>query len=157
MRIHPSRAGGRARVAALAALVTLAAAVPAIAAVGARPEKGKTYSGVIRRTSTVKEPISFKVSRTGRSVKDFKFSYPVYCQGGGFPGMKSRPATISRKGSFTAKLPLKTIIPPRGRPDGTVIVTGKFGRHGSEKGEVITKLKHGTTCNGKSSYSTKAG
>ncbi len=86
---------------------------------------------------------------------NFKFAYPVSCQGGGFPGMKSRSAPISKKGHLTAKLPLRSIIPPKGRPEGHVTVTGKFLKGGKEKGKVITDNKGAATCNGSSPYSTK--
>lgn len=163
MRIHLSHAGSRVRLGAITALATVCIAAPVLAAELGKPEKGKTYSGNIRKTEAgVKTniPISFKVARTGKSVSKFKFSYPAYCQGGGFPTMKSRSAPISRQGTFTAKLPLTTVLPPAGKPAGHVTVTGKFGSGGKESGKVITDIKNSRfpkTCNGSSPYSTKAG
>lgn len=159
MRIHLIHGGSRLRLGALAALATVAIAGPALAAVTAKPEKGKTYSGSIRRTSTVKIPITFKVSENGKSVSHFTMTpkYPTNCSGGGFPTMKSRSARISRKGTFTAKLPLVSTLPPPRKRDGTVTVTGRFGRGGKESGKVKTVVTSSKSCDGRWFYSTKAG
>lgn len=68
--------------------------------------------------------------------------------------MKSRPASISSKGTFTAKLPLKNYLDRDS--GGHVTVTGRFGRVGHEKGHVITKIRGSASCNGESRYSTRA-
>lgn len=122
-----------------------------------KPIKGATYSGTLNFGSNVTFRISFKVSKNGKSVSGFKLpqSPPFYCQGGGFPHIgKSPRAKVSKKGTFTAKLPLLAI--GTNKPDGSVIVTGKFGKHGKESGKVKTAIagKFGSQCNGSSSYST---
>lgn len=135
----------------LASLITVGSAVAALAA---KPTKGKTYSGKIERYGT---PISFRVSRTGKSVSNFKVKYApfIFCQGGGVT-MKSRSARVSGNGTFTDALPLYTV---GGTPDGHMTVTGTFAKGGKEAGKVTVELKvvlPGSSCNRSSPYSTKA-
>jgi hypothetical protein len=145
---------GGVRAVALAVLASLAIAGTALAALAVKPEKGKTYSGTIKRYRT---PISFRVSRTGKSVSNFKIKYApfIFCQGGGVK-MKNRSARVSASGTFMAKLPLYTI---GGAPEGQMTVTGKFAKGGKEAGKVTVAMKvvpPGSSCNGSSPYSTKA-
>lgn len=154
MRILPIGVG-RVRVVALAALAGLTVAGTALAAVGVQPEKGKTYSGTIKRFGT---PISFSVSKTGKSVSHFKIKFApfIFCQGGGVT-MKSRSARVSGSGIFKATLALETI---GGKPDGNMTVSGKFAKGGKETGKVTVAMNAvlpGSSCNGASAYSTKAG
>ena len=146
---------GRVRPVALAvALASLTTAGSAVAALAAKPAKGKTYSGKIERYGT---PISFTVSRTGKSVSSFKVKYApfIFCQGGGVT-MKSRSARVSGDGTFTDELPLYTV---GGTPDGHMTVTGTFAKGGKEAGKIRVELKvvlPGSSCNRSSPYSTKA-
>lgn len=154
MRIFPIHVG-RVRVVAVSALAGLTIAGSALAAVAAQPEKGKMYNGTIKRYGT---PISFSVSRTGKSVSRFKIKYApfIFCQGGGIT-LKSRSARVSRNGTFEATLPLYTIA---GNPDGRMTVTGEFAKGGKEAGKVtvaINAVLPGSSCNSSSAYSTKAG
>lgn len=154
MRILPIGVG-RVRVVAFAALAGLTIAGTGLAAVAAQPEKGKTYSGTIKRYGT---PISFSVSKTGKSVSQFKIKYApfIFCQGGGVT-MKSRSGLVSGSGTFKATLPLYTI---GGKPDGQMTVTGKFAKGGKEAGKVTVAMNavlSGSSCNSSSAYSTKAG
>jgi hypothetical protein len=154
MRIFPIGLG-RLRVVALSALAGLTIAGTALAAVAAQPEKGKTYSGTIKRYGT---PISFSVSNTGKSVSHFKIRYApfIFCQGGGVT-MKSGSAGVSGTGTFKATLPLSTI---GGNPDGHMTVTGKFAKGGREAGTVTVAMNvvlPGSSCNSSSAYSAKAG
>ncbi len=139
----------------LALLGTAVFAAPALAAIGTAPEKGKTYSGDVQKTGSP-YPISFKVSKSGKSVSHFKLEgFVFYCSGGGFPTVeKGKPARVSSTGTFKASLPL--VFTPTGKHEGAVVVTGKFGSGGSEKGEVITKFKGNKPCSGKSPYTTTA-
>ena len=92
-----------------ASLITMAIAGPTVAAVAAKPEPGKAYSGLIRQSSTRTWPIRFKVSATGKTVRNLqlKEGAPIY---GGCYDVTSYnnnvTAKISRKGTFTAKLRL---------------------------------------------------
>jgi hypothetical protein len=82
----------------------------------------------------------------------------VYCQGGAFPNLTGAGSgTVSKKGTFTAKLPVtEKLIKPLGAA-GFVIVTGKFGAHGTVSGKVKTDVtdKSFKTCNGSTSWSAR--
>jgi opacity protein-like surface antigen len=142
------------RILALTAIVAVAAASAALAA---KPVKGATYTGtIVRSVGNVSFPISFKVSKNGKTVSGFKLTndYPVYCQGGGFPVLgTAKAAKISKQGKFTAKLPLKNIRPP-GKGEGSVIITGKFAAHSSVSGTVKTDIGGSAfkSCNGSSPF-----
>jgi hypothetical protein len=145
----------RVPVVALAVAAGLAMAATALAVSSAQPEKGKTYSGTIKRYGT---PISFKVSKTGKSVGHFKIQAApfIFCQGGGAV-VKARSAAVSSTGTFKAKLPIKDL---NGHSDGHMTVAGRFAQGGKETGQVRVAMKAvapGSTCNGSSSYATKAG
>ncbi|HEX3692848.1 MAG TPA: hypothetical protein VHU13_05835 [Solirubrobacteraceae bacterium] len=138
---------------AFAAILAVALVVAA-GALAAKPIKGATYSGTIKRTSNVTYTISFKVSANGKKVSDFRLlsGYPVYCEGGGFGEVKSASGKVTDKGTFTVKLPI--YFAPTHQHQGFVIVTGSFGEHGKESGKVKTDFTKAATCNGTSSYST---
>ena len=138
-------------------LTVVAALVAAAVAMAAKPVKGATYTGtIVRSVGNSSFPISFKVSKNGKTVSGFKLAndYPIYCQGGGFPTLGTgRAAKISKKGTFMEKLPLKSVRSP-GTGEGSVIITGKFAGHGSVSGKVKTDIG-GTTfknCNGTSPF-----
>jgi len=65
-------------------------------------------------------------------------------------------AKISKKGTFTATLPLNNFLTKKRQ--GSEIVTGKFARHGKESGKVQTKLsgRSVSICDGSSRYATTA-
>lgn len=146
---------GRRLAAAIAVTALVAVTAGAAAALAAKPVSGATYSGKISRTSNVTFPISFKVSANGRRVSSFVLtnSYPVYCQGGGFGAVQPGSGTISRRGTFTVKLPI--YFAPDRQHQGFVIVTGAFAKHGRESGKVKTDFTRSSSCNGTSSYSTR--
>jgi hypothetical protein len=141
------------RLMVLTLIVALAATGVAFAA---KPVKGATYTGTIQRYVTF--PISFKVSKNGKKVSHFKLvgGYPLYCQGGGFPNLTGAGSgSVSKKGKFTAKLPVtEKVIKPLGRA-GFVIITGKFGAHGTVSGKVKTDItdKSFKTCDGSTGWS----
>jgi hypothetical protein len=149
------------RVVCFTVIAALAAASVALAAKPAKPVKGATYSGNITRViksagKTFKStlPISFKVSKTGKKVSGFTFTsfYPIYCQGGGFGSPQATTGRISKKGSFTVKLPL--YFAPEHSHQGFLIVSGKFGKHNKESGTVKTDFTKSRVCNGTSKYAT---
>lgn len=147
----------RARVAAAIVLAALvAAAGSTTAALAASPNKGATYKGKLKlpRPSSVKFPISFKVSSNGKRVSNFKFpnGYPVYCQGGGFGQLQAATSPITNNGTFTVKLPI--YFAPAHSHQGFVIVSGKFGMHGKESGKVTTDFTGSHVCNGTATYTT---
>ena len=144
------------RVAAASLLLLAGLLLTAAVAFAAKPAKGKTYSGEIKRSATVQFPISFKASRSGKRVSGFSFpsSYPVYCQGGGFGAPQSRSARISRRGTFEVKLPI--VFTPTHQRQGFVRVSGRFLRHKREKGEITTHFDKSPSCNGAAHYSAHA-
>jgi hypothetical protein len=143
------------RILFLGVIVALAAASVAFAA---KPHKGVTYKGTIDRASNVTFPISFTVSKNGKKVSSFRLSdsYPVYCQGGGFPTLgNGGSGAIAKKGTFTVKLPLRNIR--TNAADGSLIVSGTFGTGGSASGKVKTEITGSAfkTCNGSSAFTAR--
>lgn len=149
------RFNGRRRALGLLVLPIALLGVAAMA-MAAKPVPGATYAGNISQSPNT-YPISFKTSSSGKKVSKFSLpsGYPIYCQGGGFGSPKSKSAKVSNKGKFTAKLPL--IFAPTHQNQGKLIVTGKFGKHGTEKGTAITKFKTTHSCNGTSKYTASIG
>ncbi|HEV7941762.1 MAG TPA: hypothetical protein VGP17_03035 [Solirubrobacteraceae bacterium] len=143
------------RTAAVAGTVALVGAGVALAAKAPKPLKGATYSGTF--TGEVYNTISFKVSSNGKKVSGFNIpSPPVGCQGGAFGSATGGTATVSKKGTF--KVTLNIVFAPQKKTNGTVLVTGKFGKHGSESGTLsstFTGKDFTTSCNATKSYSTK--
>jgi hypothetical protein len=139
----------------VSALVALIALVAASGALAAKPTKGATYSGKINKVSNVAFTIKFKVSSDGTHVGGFSLTdLPVYCQGGGFGQPLTRSAKITKSGTFKAKLPI--YFAPTHSTEGYLNVTGKFAKGGKESGKVTTTFTHVKTCDGTSTYSTKA-
>jgi hypothetical protein len=140
------------RTAAVAGTVALVGTGVALAA---NPLKGATYSGTF--TGEVYNTISFKVSSNGKKVSGFNIpSPPVGCQGGAFGSSTGGTATVSKKGTF--KVTLNMVFAPQKKTNGTVLVTGKFGKHGSESGTLsstFTGKDFTTSCDATKSYSTK--
>jgi hypothetical protein len=139
----------------LTMVVVLAAAGVALAA---KPLKGATYRGTIERDGeNVTFPISFKVSQNGKTVSSFKLadSFPVYCHGGGFPHIDDGSGRVTKRGTFTAKLPLLTIS--TNKADGFIVVSGTFARGGAASGKVRTDINgsFGTACNGSSPFTAR--
>jgi hypothetical protein len=142
------------RLMVLTLIVALAATGVALAA---KPVKSATYTGTIQRDVTF--PISFKVSKNGKKASSFKLadSFPVYCQGGGFPHIgNSGSGRITNRGTFTAKLPLLAL--QTNKADGSVIVSGKFARGGAVSGQVRTDISgsFGKACNGSSPFTARS-
>jgi hypothetical protein len=144
------------RVVSLTAIVAVLAAGVALAA---KPVKGATYTGTITRdVGTTTFPIRFKVSENRKNVSSFKLAdaYPVYCQGGGFPTIGTGGSgRITKKGTFTVKLPLTNFMTKK--PEGSIVVTAKFGVHGSASGKVTTAItgSFGKACNGTSPFTAR--
>lgn len=134
--------------AALAALILTASVF------AAKPIKNARYAGKVNKTSNVVFTIAFHVSANGKQVGAFNVpDLPIYCQGGGFGAPGTKSATISKQGTFTVKLPI--VFAPTGANQGNLIITGKFGKHGSESGKATTSFTKDTMCNGTSTYQTK--
>ncbi|HTX47254.1 MAG TPA: hypothetical protein VMD48_13275 [Solirubrobacteraceae bacterium] len=143
------------RILLLTVIVVMAVAGAALAA---RPHRGATYTGRIERASNVTFPISFTVSKSGKKVSSFKLpdSYPVYCQGGGFPALgNGGSGAVANKGTFTVRLPLRNLR--TNAAEGSLIVSGKFGAGASASGKVRTDIAGSAfkTCNGTSPFTAK--
>jgi hypothetical protein len=132
------------------------------AAIAAQPLKGRTYAGTINQVfngKVVNEfPFSFGVSANGKKVKKFNLgaSVPIYCEGGGFGGASGGSATVTKAGTFKAKLPI--IFTPTHEHQGFVTITGKFGAKGTESGSLSTEFANAKikSCDGTSRYRTTA-
>src|ERR1700728_3683603 len=142
------------RVLILTAILAVATAGLALAG---KPVKGARYRGAIHWSLNAIDsfPIAFRVSKKGDKVQSFQLanSFPVYCRGGGFPAIgNGGSGRISKKGTFTAKLPLTDLTTHK--PEGFVIVTGTFAARGSVSGKVATDLPGtiGKACNGSSPF-----
>jgi hypothetical protein len=152
------------RVLILTAILAVATAGIALAAKpghgAAKPVKGARYKGAIHWSPNAIDsfPIAFTVSKKGDKVQSFQLSdsFPVYCRGGGFPAIgDGGSGRISKRGTFTAKLPLTDLTTQK--HEGFVIVTGAFGTRGSVSGKVATDLPGavGKACNGTSPFTAR--
>lgn len=133
------------RIAAGAALTLACVLASAGLASAARQVKGATYVGHYKGASQVGlEAIAFKVSANGHKVTFISVETPIKCNGGcgGVGAPKGGTATITRSGTFKAKL--KIPAPgPAGKSEGTVTVTGTFRAHGKASGTVASHFNGG--------------
>jgi hypothetical protein len=112
----------------LVALVVLVVALVCVtAALASKPHKGYVYA--TSNTSFVS--VYFKVAKNGKKVTNLDVGTPIKCPKsvggvGGLPGAKrNRSASITRDGTFKAKLTLYS-IGPKPKKAGSVTITGKF-------------------------------
>jgi hypothetical protein len=108
---------------ALAAILVVAAVATASAtSVKLTPVKGATYAGTLRD-----ETITVKVAANGRAATVKLPTIPAYCPSGSGPEKQStKPATISKGGSLTAKISYSSAIGSDHATFGTVTVQGHF-------------------------------
>lgn len=124
----------------------------------ARPHKGATYKGTIKETFETKvlatQPIAFTVDPKGKTVSNFLLhkGYPVYCTPAGIGEAVSVTAKIEG-GGFRAVMPIMRLK----QRQGSVTVTGSFGRHGLASGMVITHFMNSrhARCDGTTNYRAK--
>ena len=142
------------------ATVAVACAGVALAANAKSPVvKGGSYAGTLAppRTSIT---VTFKLSKDGKSVTSLKTNnLPFYCQGGGPPvPIKFKNAPISKAGTFKSTGVQIISVGPKGQKGATLKITGRFLAGRAESGKITTKFpaSSGTSCNGSSTYSTKA-
>ncbi len=144
-----ARAGLLARIAALAGLAALA--VPALAS-AAGPVKGAKYAGT---TVQGKEPISLKVSSSGKSVTVSIETAPAFCQGGSAGTRQiTKPAAISAGGSFKGSISYE--FTPEHKITAKLFFSGKFSGH-TAKGTARSEFLLAKQCDGSTSFSAKAG
>jgi hypothetical protein len=152
------------RIATAVGVAALAAATAATAASGAKRKspvvKGGLYKGALAAPRTA-FTIAFNVSKNGKQVTGLKINnLPIYCSGGGpTEPMSFKNATISKSFSFESTA-VQTIKSGslKGQKGATLTLTGTFRSRRRESGQVTTAFptSDGTSCNGTSSYSTKA-
>jgi hypothetical protein len=136
----------------------LALLATAAVALAAGPKKGATYTGATVRG---KEPITLKVSSSGRAVTASVVFPPLYCEGGGGGTRQiTKPAAISKSGGFSATIAYEFI--PAHKVVTKLYVSGRFsgktvkGSARSEFGllsaEALRSLKR---CDGSTSFAAR--
>ncbi len=139
-------------------LVGLLALALAAVAFAAGPKKGATYTGT---TVQNKEPITLKVSGSGKAVTVALLSAPLYCEGGGAGERQiTKPATIAKDGSFKGTI-VYEFVPTR-KKTTKLYFSGKFsgksvkGTARSEFGLVSpSAAKELQKCDGSTSFTAK--
>ncbi len=135
----------RRRIVVLAAALSLALAGVALAAA---PKKGATYTG---KTSHESQPITLKVSRTGKTVTVSEAFAPLYCEGGG-AGEKqiAKAATISRSGAFSTVITYEFV--QEHKVTSKLYVKGTFNGK-KVKGTARSEFLLAHQCDGSTSFS----
>jgi hypothetical protein len=139
------------RAAMLAAIALLIGATVAFAGgIKAGAVKGAKYSGVVRDTA-----VTITVSANGKSAKASIPFAPAFCQGGGGGEVQhSKPAPISKSGSFTATIGY-TVMGSK-RQFATVTVKGTFLQKAFD-GVIKSSFTPAKSCNGQESFQATAG
>jgi hypothetical protein len=133
------------RVLAVAVAVTACATAVAQAA---GPVKGAKYTGTTVRDS---QPISLKVSISGKSVSVSVAFAPLYCEGGGAGTLQiSKPAAISHNGSFKDTIAYE--FTPEHKITSKLYVSGKFSG-GKVKGSARSEFPLAKQCDGSTTFS----
>jgi hypothetical protein len=136
---------GRRTCAFFAVLVLTALLVATALALAAKPVKSGHYSGFV--TGVTDETVTFTVSKDGKSIQRMRIvPYVFSCGVGGPPPPESsKPASISSKGKFTAKVTQGAL---------SATVTGTFLKNGRETGTITATVTGSPACH--RTYSTKA-
>ncbi len=134
------------------AIACLGVLLSAAAALAAGPVKGAKYTGATVRD---KQPITLKVSASGKSVTLGVAFAPMYCEGGG-PGSTqiTKPATISSNGSFQGTISYE--FAPLHEITAKLLIKGKFSGH-TVSGSARSEFPRAPQCNGSTTFSAKAG
>ncbi len=151
----PSAAASRARRRrgpALTSVTILLALALCSLALAAPAKKGATYSG---NTVHLKEPITLKVSRSGKTVTVSETFAPLYCEGGGAGEREiTKAVPVSSSGKFKAVISYEFV--PEKKITSKLYVSGKFNGKkvgGTARSEFL--LAH--QCDGSTSFSASAG
>jgi hypothetical protein len=139
-------------------LVGLATFALAAVALAAGPKKGATYTGT---TVQGKEPITLKVSGSGKAGTVAILTAPLYCEGGGAGERQiTKPATIAKDGSFKGTIVYE--FTPTHKKTTKLYFSGKFsgksvkGTARSEFGLVSPSAdKELQKCDGSTSFTAK--
>jgi hypothetical protein len=134
------------RVLAVAVAVTALLATAIASAAG--PVKGAKYTGTTVRDG---QPISLKVSSSGKSVSVSVAFAPLYCEGGGTGTVQiSKPAAISHNGSFKDTIAYE--FTPEHKITSKLYVSGKFSG-GKVKGSARSEFPLAKQCDGSTTFS----
>lgn len=115
-------------------------------------KKGATYAGKVAKAPGL--PLSLKVSSSGKTVTASMFTIPAFCEGGG-AGTKqiTKPASISKSGSFVAKISYEFV--PEHKIIEKLTLSGKFsGKKAS--GKATSEFLVAKQCNGATTFTAKA-
>ena len=148
---------------AIVVSATLAVACAGVALAGKAKSpvvKGGSYAGALA-APRIYITVNFRVSKDGKSVTGLKTNnLPFYCQGGGPPvPITFKSAPISTADTFERTgVQIISAGPKKGQKGATLNITGRFVAGRAESGKITTKFpaSSGTSCNGSSTYSTKA-
>ncbi len=144
------------RRATMLAMIALLSSASIALAGGAK--KGATYSGALVQG---KQPITLKVSGSGKTVTASVMVAPFYCEGGSAGERQiTKPAPIAQDGSFSTSI-VYEFVPSHTRTT-KLYIKGKFsgktakGTARSEFGLITpTAAKELQKCNGSTSFSAK--
>jgi hypothetical protein len=129
------------------ALVIVASMAPAAVALGASAVKGATYTGAVARN---KEPISLKVSNSGKAVTVSLASAPLYCEGGGAGTRQiTKAASISKSGSFKGSIAYE--FQPTHRTTARLFFSGRFSGRNVE-GTARSEFLLAKQCDGSTTF-----
>ncbi|MGO9321618.1 MAG: hypothetical protein ACLQBY_12570 [Solirubrobacteraceae bacterium] len=132
-------------------LATGALLAAAAVALAAGPVKGAKYTGA---TVHGKQPISLKVSGSGKSVTVSVVFAPLYCEGGGTGERQvTKAAAISSSGAFKGSIAYE--FTPEHKITAKLFFSGKFSGH-SVKGTARSEFLLAKQCDGSTSFSAKA-
>jgi len=133
------------------ALVIVASMAPAAMALAASAVKGATYTGAVARN---KEPISLKVSNSGKAVTMSIAIPPLYCEGGGVGARQiTKAAPISKNGSFKGSIAYE--FQPTHRTTSRLFFSGRFSGR-IVKGTARSEFPLAKECDGSTTFSAKA-
>ena len=133
------------RIAAFTSVLALALTGIALAAA---PKKGATYTG---KTSHESDPITLKVSHSGKTVTVAETFAPLYCEGGGAGERQiSKPAAISRSGAFSTVISYE--FAPEHKITSKLYVKGTFNGK-KVKGTARSEFLLAHQCDGSTSFS----
>jgi hypothetical protein len=133
---------------ALAVAVAVTALLATAVAHAASPVKGAKYTGTTVRDG---QPISLKVSASGKSVSVSVAFAPLYCEGGGAGTRQiSKPAAISHNGSFKDTIAYE--FTPEHKITSKLYVSGRFSG-GKVKGSARSEFPLAKQCDGSTTFS----
>jgi hypothetical protein len=127
--------------------VAVTALLATTVAQAASPVKGAKYTGTTARDS---QPVSLKVSTSGKSVTVSVAFAPMYCEGGGAGSLAiTKPAAISH-GSFKSTIAYE--FTPEHKVTSKLYISGKFSGN-KVKGTARSEFLLAKQCDGSTTFS----